>query len=1633
VKLLRNTRRAPSKLALALVLLFIIPMATPLVGSTTGQTSGRAAPDFGVTELTFSGAGSIDRGNGIYLEPVEHDVRVVVRNTGDLSGSATLQLVHKGSPTAGEYVVTTISLGTIPSQTTSNTIIIPWTATTGDAQTLFARISGAGDSNPANNEQRKDFDVKNNHSGIVTGENFPQLASGQQEVAIYSNQTFVASVRNAGVKSISGVMKMELVNGSTTHTYWSNTQILQPGSLFAPSSSEDLTIPFNPTGFTGTWDMTFTVVFNGTVPWDWKPEFPSITIRFSNYSASLSSLGDRSIEPGQTGTLTYLLKNTGSVSDSYEIQSITALPASRLSWLVSSAPAVGDSTPMISQDSTTSITLTVAIPLDENRSNATMFTMTVKSNSGAYHLVTAAVVQAGESYRATIEMPNGTQMLKPGEATSLVANVTNSGNVGAEFTFGCGLSVAAVNWELDISGAPCSSFSTYINRSQTIQIPISIKVPPIDSPLNPGEFNLAGQPLQVWLQAQATGGGVPTQSSSDIEVTPIIVIDPGLPSDGMTLTVEEVIAARNGQGLEEIIPLDVEVRHNLYSNIEETLDAEITVNTSFVAANTGGFTEMDRWDAVVSPQVMTGLKPGNNQPAILSLQGPDDDYPLAGTLTLSLTVVPNLGSTHTGSGVLAAPVTRNFSVIIPTVHGADILEDGPVDVMVGVTTPIAFQLANTGNDLTAYRLRAFDIPTGWTVEFNGTSDTIDNISADVADHPLVGAAHMTTVEMLITTDPYVPANSIIPLTLTVEERDTGFLITEHILPIRVGEVRNASLFPLTQPLELSPTDVGEFTTIKITNTGNSPATFYVYLDNSEAGDVIFELDSNPSMLIAPNIQDIIKVRATPTSLASADRDYVTTIFVADSSGVVNLSANITANITQSSDIRIEGPPIVPVTPGEMMMVEFNVTNIGNLQESVLVAPTVEGDWSTDVTEIGMTLTINQTITGQVVVNVPSLGGETNLMDGSIHNLTISVYDAETSAFKTSIVIQMRVGALFSLEAEDWPTEMEFYRQGTRTWDVTLLNTGNRDVAVAVEYSILRPGLTVNSTDWVLNASAPSTLFLPVGVAVQHTFTIEAVNFEPDLSTTADFEIFYTPTDASVDGDAAFATQLTMSRFFTTGDIILRPQVGDPPLDIDLTYSHIPDGQATSVAYELELCDVDRMLDFAPLNLNEADYPWSFTIVLPDANNTEIPLPLSSVSCNLGTQGEAARITLPTRAAWDTTDPIQVRVQTPARPNILSGDGWDLKFRLYHPTENNGYTNFDEETFRFALDVFADPMIESLETIAIEEGEEFELLLTVVNAGTATALGVDVELVCPHSTILISPSQDPMIGVLGPGDKMVLNWRIQPDSIDWWLQSLDSSCTATVDAFYMDKNVEENDVRVIELDVESSSPGVSTSFIALILCFLASFILLRLTGQNEKYRLLAVYAGVLGFGFSFHILDFAYWGFSVLILAALWIWRMSWASSEEFKLIHEDYQRARRGVSTLYADHFDALRDSRRQLSVILAVPVLGFVAVVLGLPPQLYADQANMVSILVYITVVMLGVWMIILRADRAYGNLYGRLTDIEVKATRIERDLGDPARLFNELAGDGLDLDEIFGDLSSNATVGSIIASEPEEVNEDA
>tara|TARA_B100001142_G_scaffold255637_1_gene256873 strand:- start:190 stop:684 length:495 start_codon:yes stop_codon:yes gene_type:complete len=115
------------------------------------------------------------------------------------------------------------------------------------------------------------------------------------------------------------------------------------------------------------------------------------------------------------------------------------------------------------------------------------------------------------------------------------------------------------------------------------------------------------------------------------------------------------------------------------------------------------------------------------------------------------------------------------------------------------------------------------------------------------------------------------------------------------------------------------------------------------------------------------------------------------------------------------------------------------------------------------------------------------------------------------------------------------------------------------------------------------------------------------------------------------------------------------------------------------------------------------------------------------------------------------------------------------------------------------------------------------------------------------------------------------------------------------------------------------------------------------------------------------------------------------------------------------------------------MPILGMIGVILGLPPQMSPDSSNIITLIGYLIVVIVGVIFLVWNANRMYGSLYGRLTEVEVQASRIERDLGDPARLLTELASDGLDITSIISRPKPSTTAtGSASTSDVIDWDED-
>jgi len=1645
VALLLNAVSRKSALASLLVLLFVVPMYLPLVGAGDSEnettTSGRSVLDFYFRDpLQLSNSGSAVIGASMYLEPGEHIVTVNVSATGSGSDELWLVLQHKGSPSLTFNDVTTISMGTVSSasaQVDIAPISFSWNATNGAGQELRVKIVSSKEAGNAllNNYQGLglSFSVENKHFGELMTNTFPDVTPSTNRMALPNAVTALnTTVTNSGVKPLSATMTITLRDNSTPATvlnFASNTVLLQPGS-YPPSAgtiqeSGVLSANVDSTTLTGVWNISASVKFDGTA-WDETVVVKESWIKFSDYNAIVIEPATLVVEPGDSTAITFVVKNTGIKSDLFTISVTQNKP-----WADETSASFGATLPA---GSVRLVTLDVDVPTTAVRSETDKIVITFTSvdSPDKYEISGVGRVMVGDFFQGTVDLvePATTKKISPGGTAQFIAVVENTGSVTTTYSLDTGLSVSTLNWTWEV--AP--SITPPVSSGQTTQVTVTLTAPAIQNPIVTSEYNMAGDALDVWIQCQPLGGGVPSQDTAPIEVSPVIVVDPGLNPVPEVIPNEEIQQTLTGTQLVRNIDLNLRVIHNLPTMLSETLDATITTGKSFTALNEGGFSEADRWSVSVSNPLYTGLTPGDSATTTLDIIGPQaNQYPVAGTFSASITITPTLSPALQGSGVAAETLTRNYTLIIPPLIDGEFLDSGPYDIPVGVDTTVPMRFANTGNDVGSYRLRVVnDLPENWTANFSEADTNITNLTSDISDGELDGEfgsnnEHIEFISFNIKTDPLAPAGLNQPISVRIEDPFSGQLIGDvHVFYVVVGQIFNGSLTPTNQSLDL---DISEstFTTIKVVNTGNAPTDYTIWLDNSQAGDVDFKLESpsSGSLFIAAGYQETIQIEMIANSNANSDGFYMCTVWVSTNNGQILLSSNIVANISENHSIGITAPELIAVTPGLQESVDFEIENLGNLQETVSINLSVEGNLTLSQYQLTKTIPIDGKYADSVIVSIPSLGGTDSLVEGSVYNLTITAMNATSGKEYLSRNVQLQVQPLFIVESSDWPDVMEFQPTSTRTWEVTLTNTGNKDVSVNAVYAITRPGLTNLSTDWTM-ITQPTVISLPRNTPVVHTFTVQGTVDFPLLSLTADLTLFLDPTDTAVEGEGEFKTQLVMSRFFSTGDIGIEPDIDGDVVDVLLPYTNIPTGNGSKAAYMVELCDSERLLNLPAMGLSEFEYSWNFTLVVDNADGTSDTHKLDlEQECGTSSLGPTSRFTLLELDAWNPST-IRIQAETPTKGKILPGDGWDLTFRLYHPTENNLFTNYDEETFTLELAVFADPMIKSISSgeDGFKEGTKSTITVVVQNVGSATALDVVVDLECDGLTVSDLPSERPallnrsvstglnysMIPFFFATEERSFTWTVTADSIDWWNQRSEVSCVATVNASFMKDNVEKNDQMTLKEDVISWSPGVSNSFVASVTCLLVSIILFRLTAQNDNFRLLGIYSGVLGFGFAFHLFQFIWWGFVVLALAALWIWRMSWKSTEEFRLLHEDYQRARRGISTLYADHFEELGKARKQLTIILAVPVLGMLSVVLGLPPMLTENRANIVSLVVYIAVVMLGVWYLIGRANSMYGTLYGRLTDIEVKAIRIERDLSDPARLFNELANEKLNLDDIFG-----------------------
>ena len=1590
--------------------IMLLQLAMPMVP--IASADGRAAADFSVDSVTFSSGYSVTDSLGDHKVGVgNHTLRIVVSNLGSASGVPTVTVVHTDSGMSQTQVGSQLVLDELTPTTTADPLLVSWDgAALGASQSITVTVSAASDANSANDEKIISFDVENLQLGNALSDSIPEPDSSHDNKILLLPQlyTWNATALNEGTTMVSAKLSVTFTDAAglkSPISVESGTINLAPGNLFNPAVAENLTLDFDASNnvnlFESNWNMVAEVVFEGSGGTQ-SDTTSSGAVAFSEYVATLVSPSPRVAEGGDTIIVTWMLNNHG-LGDTF---GVSLTDTNGTDWF---QPGVHGVDIDIAENASTTISVTLDIPEPCTAPCSPLNTLTLRLTSSnattPYSIQTDALVYIGESYSVTVTPP-ASQDVIPGQPLSLSYEITNTGTTPAAFEISTGLTKTSLNWVVELS----ASKTDVIAQGASATVIVTITPAPLSNPLLSSERNTASDTVNVWLQAVPSEGGTPVMDATVLlTVKQIISFDPGVAHTDLVLDAASILSENASNGNDTILKLDVGVLHNLGSAVTGAIDVSLTVSShNFSALSSGGASEDVRWATSFDQSTIAAIDIGSSVTRYLLIDMPADELPMAGTHTFAITASPGSGSTTNYNTAEFVSVTENITVTIPPIQDGAIIVDGLLTAAIGDSTEFPLLFANTGNDVESYRFSIEgSIPNGWNASIDTglvtNPQVVSNLTPSMSDHPITGSQHTTNVTLNITTDPQSPANTTQNIQIRVEDFLTGDLIEIKTLNIFVGELIQAEVSPTNQTVQLSSGSVAQ-TTVFVNNTGNVATTYTLSLDESEARGVNFEIVGNSQILVAPGYSSQVQIQMDTDGSASADDIHLATLRV-DAAGMDTLLADITADIDESYVFTISAPVSVEVIPGVNETINVSITNLGNLEVKASMSAKIVGNWSSSWAWDEITIPIQGTIDNAITVEVPDLNTGASLSDGAVHKLTIYLYNSNNSEYLTEQAINLVVAPLFTVNVTNWDDEKFFHRDWQQPFTPTIVNTGNRDVIADITWEIIDSGGITQSTDWDFVQSSPlSSIVLTQGEPVMLPFGVINTASFPVLSTNAELRVILTPRDTEVTGSAVLTSTLQMSRLFDYEDYILSPTIDNEELTIEIPWSRIPTVSPSTDAYEIAFCGAERLIDISNQGLNAQDYAWGFSF--EGGGNTSLDLP-DTPNCDSGNIS-LSKILLDEKVAY-ATNHIDFGLDVPDFPNIYPGDGWNLTFRLYHPDEHNGYSVYTEATFHVVLDNYADPGLSTLifSKEDVTEGDEFQVSTTLSNYGTAIAIGVSVNLLCDGLSV-----EAPVFNqtVLQPGQQVSLSWDVKASNLNWWTQEQNIQCHAELTSAMMVGNEGDNDKASTVVDtVDSWSPGVTVSFLAVIIFIVGSLVFIRLIGQDEKYRLAAVYCGVIAFGFGFHLINFTWWGPLIALGAAGWVWFMTWRSTKEFQMVHEDYQRARRGESTLYSDHKDVISDTQRQLGIILTLPIVGFVAVVLGIPPAMTPDSSNFITIIGYVLLVILGVWLVVWRANRMYSNLYGRLTELEVKTGSLERDLGDPARLLTELATDGLDLSGIL------------------------
>lgn len=1545
----------PFSLVLILLIQIILPFQTPSIDLEEGDepqiTSARnPEPDINITAIEWIGPSYFDPSGGgtDILAPASQQVRITLVNDGLATApSVTLQFdVDRNDGSGWQLEGNTILLDISPGEVIN--YIFTWTPIMGTDQ-AFRAFASPTDADSTNNLRTKDFDVDIGNFGDVYSDTLPPGGTRlAKEDAIVS-----VGVRNAG--NIETEATTQLIfsptSGGPAIEFFSNPTILAPGSIAAPAEVELSSMVIDGANLSGEYIMSGYVHFNSTIaPADVIAIGPRV-IFFSQYRTTIVPPSDRAVEPGNSASLTFIIQNVGEMPDRYNI-TVTDIRG----W--ADTAGIPSQTPIIAAASSTVVVVPVSVPLGTDRSLSDMITLEIESEGGDYFISESSAVMAGDILQGTLNHTTWNVPIIPGQPETIQYTLNNTGTSPATFNLTTGFSQVAPGWQASIY----PTTTPYMTVGEEIIVTVHVVPPPLALPFDPTTKLAEGNSLELWTNVQPIEGGAPNIQETVLEVQPTVMVELMAEQTEFFADLSEI-----GTGpITRFCNIEMELRHNLINTLGSTVDIELNATPSGFnpTRSSVGVYESLRWNGSITPDNST-LAPGETQSILATILGPSDLLPLAGIV--SVDIVANLTLSGALSGVQAPETTLTLTLEVPELTAANIEIPAPTIVVPEVESSVVVSIFNVGNHKTnlTYLIGG---PEGWIVSVTPTSKL--DLGSNIDLWPSLGFDN-TTVTVEATAPAHWRADSIPSIQLTVVGED-GQNITQADIPFFVQELIDASLTPAVAVAVLAVNST-ETIVLKATNEGNSLQNFSMIVDDALA-DINLRIISNSSEWIEPGefTHFIIEVDAGPFARADQNHSALATLF---HDGIPTAQTDIYVEILPNHNITFEHHTEFSVIPGKEASIAVNLTNMGNVVETVNFSTILPADWSAEVNPETVTIQSGgiEVVTVNLVVHVPAMSSGSGPVAGTIHDLTLIARNTTDDEEAGSTVIRFTTEPIFDIEADDFPQLIELLPDEVRTFDVNISNAGNQDVSLDITCDV---GAT---NRWLVSNCAQANYSLDIGETRTISFTVQNIASDPYNGEQAGLSLTFSPRD-NHSGDRFLSSQLRMVRIWAepvykiTGESTLYP--------IEINWAHVQSvGQTAdtrAIDYELRLLTATRLIN---ASLYEGDLTWSFEL----GSQSFIP----------------SNETIPRTIMFPNANPLQIntldlKVSLPSSELIPPGDGWILVFELIHTEEGNSTAT--QMVLNLTVTNWADPAVTSISidgSSSFEESKHSTLIAVLENNGNAPTLpNLVAELECGSGITILDPTIKEGISLSAHEKYHTLEWSVKSDALSWWTSSEDIQCTVTLTSGgLMAGDLDDNNAKTQEISLDSWTLPLVLLIPLTVVLILASSRLLRRAREDERALMLSAYSGSVLLGVVTQFGLGAGPNFGLAAAALIWTAIITaHTSGFEFPSILSDRQNHLRGGESIVEDHEAELRRVARQLRLKLTFAPLGFILTVLIMPNNIAWTIENIGVTVLYLIASALFVDYMIRRVQGTWLSIFDQLTMVELESRDLLKQLGTPS-----------------------------------------